>query len=55
MISREIDFGEFSSLISEICVNIKIFSATHILREINFEEFRSSENAIIAILKALNF
>ena len=36
-------------------VKISGFSVTQILREINFEEFRSSKNAIFAMLGALNF
>ena len=31
------------------------FTVTYILREINFGESRSSENAILAILAAVNF
>ena len=34
---------------------IQHFSVTHILREINLEEWKSTEDAIFAILGALNF
>ena len=34
---------------------IQHFSVTHILREINLEEWKSTKNAIFAILGGLNF
>ena len=36
-------------------LKIQDFSVIQILREINFDGFRSSKTAVLAILKALNF
>ena len=37
------------------CGNFMIFSITHILREIKFEDSRSAKSAVFKHLEALNF
>ena len=44
--------------IKDFCITMwkfKDFSTTQILREINFEDFRSAKSAILTHLEALNF